>query len=108
VSRASPALPAQAWRPTLKTTLMTTAGALALAVATALAATPAFAEDIVFDDMAGNTITLTEPAEKVVSIPIPLPPVIATTVGSSDTLVGMHPRAEKSINLGLAHKIWPE
>lgn len=81
---------------------------LLLAGAMALAATSSLAQEIVFDDMAGNTITMTEPADRVVSIPIPLPPVIATTVGSSDSLVGMHPRAEKSISLGLAHKIWPE
>ncbi len=81
---------------------------LLLAGAMALVGANAFAQDIVFEDMAGNEITMSEPAERVVSIPIPLPPVIATTVGSSDTLVGMHPRAEKSINLGLAHRIWPE
>jgi iron complex transport system substrate-binding protein len=76
--------------------------------AIALSATMTHAQEITFDDMAGRTITLSEPADRVVSMPIPLPPVIATTVGSHDTLVGMHPRAEKSINLGLAHKIWPE
>ena len=79
-----------------------------VAVATALAAPTALADEIRFVDQADREVVLAAPAEEVVAIPIPSPPVAAATLGRVDSLVAMHPRALNSARIGMIDEIFPE
>jgi len=81
--------------------------AVATLVVAAFAA-QATAGEITFTDLAGRLIELPGPAETVVTIPIPTPPVIAAVVGSPDTIQAMHPRALNSLRIGLMSQMFPE
>jgi iron complex transport system substrate-binding protein len=71
------------------------------------AAHPAWAQ-IRVDDQRGRTIELPKPAERIVTIPIPMASVIMALDGSARRIVGMHPSARQSIQDGFLRRIFPE
>lgn len=81
-------------------------GALSAFGLVALAA-PALSEDIVITDHEGRQIVLTEPAQRVVTIPMPMASGVIALDGSSDKLVGMNPLSLTAIREGILGKIFP-
>lgn len=81
--------------------------ALYVAGALAAVAAPAAADEIRFTDQAGREVVMPEPAETVVAIPIPSPPVAAATLGRVDSIVAMHPRALNSARIGMIDELFP-
>lgn len=59
-------------------------------------------------DQRGQTLTLAQPAERIVAIPIPMAAVIMALDGSSRRLVGIHPAARQSIQEGFLRRVFPE
>ena len=88
--------------------LLRWAGLVALAL-TALptAVHPVWAQ-IRVDDQRGRTIELPKPAERIVTIPIPMASIIMALDGSSRRIVGMHPSAHQSIQEGFLRRVFPE
>ena len=82
------------------------AGWLVVLVVSA-AAHPAWAQIRVVDQR-GRTIELPKPAERIVTIPIPMASVIMALDGSARRIVGMHPSARQSIQDGFLRRIFPE
>lgn len=70
------------------------------------AASSAGAEPIT--DMAGRTLTLTKPAERVVALPIPAPAIVIALDGSTRKLVGMHQSAKDAITGSVLGDFFPE
>jgi iron complex transport system substrate-binding protein len=60
------------------------------------------------EDQRGQIITLPKPAERIVSIPIPMASIIMALDGSSRRIVGMHPVARQSIQEGFLRRVFPE
>ena len=60
------------------------------------------------EDQRGRMIELTKPAERIVTIPIPMASVIMALDGGPRRLVGMHPAARQSIQEGFLRRIFPE
>lgn len=77
-------------------------GLLALSIA------PLHAEPITFQDHEGRDVTLEKPAERIVSIPIPMASTLVAIDGGTEHLVGMNPRAKSAILEGILGKIFPE
>lgn len=72
------------------------------------AALPAVAEDIVIADHEDRQVVLSAPAERVVTIPMPLASGVIALDGSSEKLVGMNPLSLTAIREGILGKIFPE
>lgn len=72
------------------------------------AALPSLAEDIVITDHENREIVLTAPAERVVTIPMPMASGVIALDGSSDRLVGLNPLSLTAIREGILGKIFPE
>lgn len=77
-------------------------------LASGSAALPSLAEDIVITDHENRDIVLTAPAERVVTIPMPMASGVIALDGSSDRLVGLNPLSLTAIREGILGKIFPE
>jgi iron complex transport system substrate-binding protein len=60
------------------------------------------------EDQRGQLITLPKPAERIVTIPIPMASIVMALDGSSRRIVGMHPAARQSIQEGFLRRVFPE
>lgn len=60
------------------------------------------------EDQRGKTVVFPKPAERIVTIPIPLASVVMALDGSARRVVGMHPSAKQSIQEGFLRRIFPE
>lgn len=72
------------------------------------AAQPTLAEDIVITDHENREVRLSAPAERVVTIPMPMASGVIALDGSSDKLVGMNPLSLTAIREGILGKIFPD
>ena len=54
----------------------------------------ALSDEITFEDQRGKPITLAEPADNVVALPKPVPPMFIGVDGGTERLKGMHPAAQ--------------
>jgi iron complex transport system substrate-binding protein len=79
-----------------------------LALAILLTAVPLAWAQVRVDDQRGRTIALPKPAERIVTIPIPMASIIMALDGSSRRIVGMHPSARQSIQDGFLRRVFPE
>jgi iron complex transport system substrate-binding protein len=79
---------------------------LAAAVASGLA-TAAFADDIVITDHENREVRLSAPAERIVTIPMPMAAGVIALDGSADKVVGMNPLSLTAIREGILGKIFP-
>ncbi len=73
-----------------------------------LMAMPATAEEIVVTDHEKRTVTLSEPAERVVTIPMPMASSVISLDGSAEKLVGLNPLSLTAIREGILGKIFPD
>lgn len=80
---------------------------LALAC-TLLGAVPLHADPITFVDHEGRTVTLSAPAQRIASIPIPMASTLIAIDGATDRLVGMNPTAKSAIMEGILGRIFPQ
>jgi iron complex transport system substrate-binding protein len=81
---------------------------MAAALAAALLAPAAFAEEIVFKDQGNHEVRLAKAAERVVSIVIPMASTVIALDGSTRKLIGMNPTAKSAVVEGILGKIFPE
>jgi iron complex transport system substrate-binding protein len=81
---------------------------IALTLVALLTAVPLAWTQICVEDQRGRTITLPKPAERIVTIPIPMASIIMALDGSSRRIVGMHPSARQSIQDGFLRRVFPE
>ncbi len=88
-----------------KTLLTILAAALSCAL---IAPFAAWAGEVSFQDHYGNTVTLEQPAERVVTIPKPAPSMFMAVDGSSRKLAGIHPGSMEAIEEGIMKTIFPE
>jgi iron complex transport system substrate-binding protein len=68
----------------------------------------ATAAEINVKDQRGQIVRLQRPAERIVTIPIPMASVVMALDGGSRRIVGMHPSARQSIEEGFLRRIYPE
>lgn len=68
---------------------------------------PAWAQ-IRVEDQRGKILTLTQPASRIVTIPIPMAAILMGLDGSSRRLVGMHPAARQSLQVGFLRRVFPD
>jgi len=73
-----------------------------------LAVSPAWAGPVSFQDHYGHTVTLDQPAERVVTIPKPAPAMFMAVDGASRKLAGIHPSSMDAIQEGIMKTIFPE
>ena len=69
---------------------------------------PLHAQPLKVDDQRGRTIELAAPAERIVTIPIPMASVVMALDGSARRLIGIHPEARRSIEHGFLKRVFPE
>ena len=79
-----------------------------LALCAAFAVHPVLAEEIVFKDQTGRELRLAKPAERVVSIVIPMASTLIALDSGTSKLVGMNPTAKSAITQGILGKIFPQ
>ncbi len=72
-----------------------------------LAAAPASADGITVTDQAGRQVTLSGPAQRVVTIPMPMASGVIALDGGTDHLVGMNPLSLTAIRQGILGRIFP-
>ncbi|MGH8070355.1 MAG: ABC transporter substrate-binding protein [Candidatus Entotheonellia bacterium] len=60
------------------------------------------------EDQRGRTIELPKPAERIVTIPMPMASMTMALDGGSRRIVGMHPSSHQSIQEGFLRRIFPE
>jgi iron complex transport system substrate-binding protein len=60
------------------------------------------------EDQRGRTIELPKPAERIVTIPMPMASMTMALDGGSRRIVGMHPSSRQSIQEGFLRRIFPE
>ncbi len=89
---------------------MTPTLARGLGVAALLLGTvvPAFSQDITFTDQEGREVSLAGPAERIVTIPMPMASSVIAIDGGTDHLAGMNPVSKAAITEGILGKIFPE
>ncbi len=63
---------------------------------------------ITVTDQRGTTLTLDQPAERIVTIPIPAAALMMAVDGSAERLVGIHPSSAQAIEGGILGEIFPE
>jgi len=68
----------------------------------------AFADPITINDQGGRTVKLEKPAERVVTIPMPMASTVIAIDGGTSKLVGMNPMSKTAIQEGVLGKIFPE
>lgn len=66
---------------------------LLILLACVVGASPADAEPLRLEDMGGRTVTLAEPAARIVALPLPSGPTLVAASRSADRLVAVHPTA---------------
>lgn len=76
-------------------------------VAFALSGT-ALAQDIVVTDHEDRQVTLSGPAERIVTIPMPMASGVIALSGTDKTLVGLNPLSLTAIREGILGKIFPD
>jgi iron complex transport system substrate-binding protein len=81
---------------------------IGFALCAGLAVHPAGAQEIVFTDQADREVRLPKPADRVVSIVIPMASTLIALDGGTKKLVGMNPTAKSAITQGILGKIFPE
>jgi iron complex transport system substrate-binding protein len=81
---------------------------IGLAFGAALAGAPALAQEVVFTDQANREVRLPKPADRVVSIVIPMASTVIALDAGTSKLVGMNPTAKSAITEGILGKIFPE
>ncbi|HEY4201928.1 MAG TPA: ABC transporter substrate-binding protein [Devosiaceae bacterium] len=82
---------------------------LTLALLTSLGfATTALADDIVITDHENREVRLPAPAQRVVTIPMPMASGVISLDGSANKLVGMNPLSLTAVREGILGKIFPE
>lgn len=81
---------------------------LHLLACAALIATPLAADPITFTDHEDREVTLSSPAQRIASIPIPMASTLIAIDGATDRLVGMNPTAKSAIVEGILGRIFPE
>jgi iron complex transport system substrate-binding protein len=81
---------------------------IGLVLSAALVGLPAEAQEIVFTDQAKREVRLPKPADRVVSIVIPMASTLIALDGGTSKLVGMNPTAKSAITQGILGKIFPE
>ena len=90
---------------------MTTARRLsirsALLLSAVAASQSAFAQEITFEDQRGKTITLAEPADNVVIMPMPMPFMYIALDGSPKDLTGINPATKAVMLDGIISQIFP-
>lgn len=86
-------------------TLVRGLAAAALLVGTAL---PACAQEISFTDQEGRAVSLAGPAERIVTIPMPMASSVIAIDGGTEHLVGMNPVSKAAITEGILGKIFAE
>lgn len=79
----------------------------AASILLALSPVSGFAQTIVVTDQEGREITLDKPAEKIVTIPMPMASGVIAIDGSADKLVGMNPLSLTALEEGILGKIFP-
>jgi len=85
------------------------AGAMALAVSIIGAgASFSLADDIVITDHENREVRLPAPAERIVTIPMPMASGVIALDGSDSKLVGLNPLSLTAIREGILGKIFPE
>ena len=67
-----------------------------------------FADPITLTDQGGRTVTLSKPADRIASIPIPMASTIIVVDGGTSKLVGMNPTAKSAIVEGVLGTIFPQ
>ena len=80
-------------------------GAAALVLGATL---PGLSQDISFTDQEGREVSLAGPAERIVTIPMPMASGVIAIDGGTDHLVGMNPVSKTAITDGILGKIFPE
>ncbi len=69
---------------------------------------PGYADPISFNDQEGREVTLAGPAERIVTIPMPMASSVIAIDGATDHLVGMNPVSKAAITEGILGKIFPQ
>ena len=79
------------------------------AVVVSAMAAPAFAgaEEITFEDQRGKTITLAEPADNVVIMPMPMPFIYIAVDGGPQDLTGINPATKAVMDKSIISQIFP-
>ncbi|WP_354066400.1 ABC transporter substrate-binding protein [Devosia sp. 2618] len=68
----------------------------------------AMAQDIVVTDHEGREVTLSAPAQRIVTIPMPMASGVIALSGTDETLVGLNPLSLTAIREGILGKIFPD
>lgn len=68
----------------------------------------AVADEITFEDQRGKQITLAEPADSVVALPKPVPPMFIGVDGGTEHLTGMHPAAQAVLLDSVLARFFPK
>ena len=79
----------------------------AASILLALSPVAGLAQSIAFTDQEGREITLDEPAERIVTIPMPMASGVIAIDGSADKLVGMNPLSLTALQEGILGRIFP-
>lgn len=66
------------------------------------------AQQVHVTDQRGKVVTLSAPARRIVTIPMPMASVVMALDGSSERIVAMHPASRKSIEQGFLKKVFPD
>ncbi len=82
------------------------AGAVALTAL--LSPMLANAQEINFTDQEGREVHLAQPAERIVTIPMPMASTVIALDGGTQSLVGLNPVSKTAIMEGILGKIFPE
>jgi iron complex transport system substrate-binding protein len=68
----------------------------------------ALSDEITFEDQRGKPITLAEPADSVIALPKPVPPMFIGVDGGTEHLTGMHPAAQAALLDTVLARFFPE
>lgn len=79
----------------------------AASILLALSPVAGLAQSIAITDQEGREITLDEPAERIVTIPMPMASGVIAIDGSADKLVGMNPLSLTALQEGILGRIFP-
>jgi iron complex transport system substrate-binding protein len=91
-----------------RTQLMRASIFLCLLISGAALHAQATSSEIRITDQRGVDVKLPAPAQRVVTIPLPMASIVMALDGSSRRVVGMHPAAKQSIEEGFLRKIYPQ
>jgi len=59
-------------------------------------------------DQRGHAISLHQPVNRIITIPVPMAAVVIAIDGSTKRLIGMHPSSRESISEGFLRRVYPE